>query len=101
MQQTVNLMQLLSGKSMCSRLTSYGATGEACPTLHAQLLALHLEAPGAAVALQVQALAAQGQVAACHVQAPNGSQLTVAALAVSIYTTYRKSPSYDTTAACY
>ena len=75
---------------MWRRLTSNGTTGEARPTLQAHLLALQFEPPRAAVALQVQALAAQGQVAACHVQAPDGSQLTVTTLAVSIHTTYKK-----------
>ncbi len=66
--------------------TSKGATGQTLATLQAHLLASQLETAWAAVALEIQAVAAQGQVAAGHVQAPDGPQLEVAALAVLVQT---------------
>ena len=66
--------------------TSEGATGQALAALQADLLASELETAWAAVALEIQAVAAQGQVAAGHIQAPDGPQLEVAALAVLVQT---------------
>ncbi len=64
--------------------TSQAATGQALATLQAHLLALQLEATRAAVAFEVQAVASQRQVTACHIQAPDHPQLAVAALAVGV-----------------
>ncbi len=66
--------------------TSKGATGQALATLQADLLASQLETAWAAVALQIQAVTAQRQVAAGHVQAPDCPQLEIAALAVLVQT---------------
>ena len=78
------------------------AVSHVCVSLHprvpqADLLTSKLEPPGAAVALQVQALAAQGQVAACHIQALDCPQLEAAALAVLIQTTcaFNNGHTYD------
>ncbi len=64
--------------------TSKGATSQALAALQTDLLAPKFEATRAAVAFEVQAVASQRQVTACHIQAPDRPQLAVAALAVLV-----------------